>query len=119
VRIDPDQSPMATIPPRQLCAWAPPYCLRQLVGAVNPNRTGSPWIASAGYMDQADLMRLGSLERAYSFRRRLQDHVAAFLLEIVSGLWRQLNVSLVTGAYDDNVAALFEYEFGVVSQFEF
>ena len=64
-------------------------------------------------MDQADLMRLGSLERAYSFRRRLQDYVAVFLLEIVSGLWRQLNVSFVTGAYDDNVAALFEDEVGL------
>src|SRR5665647_2608856 len=73
----------------------------------------SPRIASAGYVDQANLMRLGSVERAYGFRRRLQDHVAAFLLEIVSGLWRQLNVSLLTGAYDDNIAGLFKHEFGL------
>jgi hypothetical protein len=33
--------PMATISPRQLCACAPPYCLRQLVGAVTPNPTGT------------------------------------------------------------------------------
>jgi hypothetical protein len=64
-------------------------------------------------MDQADLMRLGLLERAYGFRRRLQDDVAVFLLEIVPGLWRQLNVSLMTGAYDDNLATLFEDEFGL------